>query len=310
MSRLFSLATIVVTWLLIVGARGQGGSQNSNKIMYPTKGLSFNYLDTVIVAYESNISAPLLKTWCRSTEGKIQQKRLDYPAGINAVAPVELNFTMGTSMVMCWFNLHHEGASDGVNSEGFQFNSTKAEQKTFSMGSATSPTSISPASTQSGDPTVEPTNKATSTPSQDSSASTSSSRGLSPGASAGIGVGVGLVVIGIGATAAALVFRRRRNRLDGSGDFVSSNSLYHPPATGAPNMTGSPSSHYLGSSYYTQTPHSNMPSEPSRDGGLNAESAFIPYQASIEDNGQKYRGTPVGSRHEMEGTAAPVHEMP
>ncbi|KAI1413352.1 hypothetical protein F5Y13DRAFT_161151 [Hypoxylon sp. FL1857] len=258
------------------------------------------------------------------------EKRLDHPGGFDSTAPILLNFTMNKDVTNCWFNirLDEPDSAVGANSPNFQFNSTKGGQKTFSLGSATSPTSSSPASTQSGvsaNPTVSSTSGATPSapsPSPDSSASAARS-GLSTGAQAGIGVGVGLAGIAIGAAAVALVYNRRRKQRGGGGDgpgenAFSGSSQYRPTAAPSPNaiITSSSSPPYQKSGYYAQVPNSDIHEAQFQDAAskLQLGQVYVAYDRSVGQDAQKFRGAPIGSRHEMDGTPANafgnVHEMP
>ncbi|KAI0381423.1 hypothetical protein F5Y04DRAFT_81806 [Hypomontagnella monticulosa] len=293
MARSFNLA-VALLWLLSIS--GVKGEDDVNRFTYPTASLSFNYLDTVEVAYVGNISKPLLYTFCRNGNGNVRQQRIDHPNGPNATAPIKLNFTMDVEIANCWFNIRLDPSNIiGANSENFRYNSTEANQKTFSLSSATSSTSSTSSNspgptaglTQSGvttDSTIASTDQATPSP----SASVAASPGLSTGAQAGIGVGVGLVGIAIGAAAVALVFRRRRMRGgEGSGQNAVSNSSHYPPTTGASNMN-----------------------ELFQDDASKPGSVSVPYApSSVDLDGQKFRGAPTASRYELDG-APPLREMP
>lgn len=297
MARSFNFA-VVLLWILSVW--GVRGVDDFNHFTYPTASLSFNYLDTVKVAYEGNISKPLLYTFCRNKAGNVRQQRTDHVNGPNATAPIKLNFTMDAEVTNCWFNIRLDPSNIvGANSENFRFNSTKANQKTFSLDSATSSTTSTSSTsnspgpttgpTQSGvdtDSTVASTDQATPSPSPSASASPS---GLSTGAQAGIGVGVGLAGIALGAAAMVLVLRRRRVRgSDGSGENAVSTSTHYPPTTGASNM----SERFLQDDVSTSGP------------------IFVSHTPSVVDlDSQKFRGAPTASRYELDG-APPLREMP
>lgn len=223
-------------------------------------------------------------------------------------------------MTTCWFNirLNQPNSAVGGNSPNFQFNSTEGNRKTFSLASATSPTSSSPASTHSGvstNPTISSTSGATpatpTTPStsQDSSAS-ANHPGLSTGAQAGIGVGVGVAGIATGAAAVALVYRRRKKR-GGSGpgeNAFSGSSQYRPTTTPPPNTISS-SSPYQKPEYYAQFPNNYTHEAQFQDSSKLGQN-FVAYDGWVGSEAQKFRGAPIGSRHEMDGTSSiHVHEM-
>jgi len=44
-------------------------AQNGVTFLYPTAGLTINYLDTVNVTYESNFTSPLLYSFCTNSTG-------------------------------------------------------------------------------------------------------------------------------------------------------------------------------------------------------------------------------------------------
>ncbi|OTB00306.1 hypothetical protein M426DRAFT_324355 [Hypoxylon sp. CI-4A] len=311
--RSFGLA--VLLWLLgVVEAsirRGEGSDVNN--FTYPTESLTFNYLDTIIVSYESNISAPSLYTWCLYSGGDINQKRLDHVQGFDATATIKLNFTLNSQVTTCWFDMKSDepDRAFGFNSPSFQYNSTVGEEKTLSLGSATSSTptstSSSPASTQSG---VSTGSTETSMPSPtltpDSSESTSAHSGLSTGAQAGIGVGVGLVGIAIGGAAVAFYLRRRNRR---GGDERGNNLSHFPPPTAETPPK---------SDYYAQVPTYDVHEAPAR-GIHEAPSqntvasmpvkSFDPVESTIGIDKQKFRGTPTLSRQEMDGAPTTFHEM-
>ncbi|KAI1377989.1 hypothetical protein F4677DRAFT_443907 [Hypoxylon crocopeplum] len=319
MARSFGLV-VVALWLLnVAGVNGQQDN-NPNRFTYPAvESLPFNYLDTIEVSYDSNITSPILYTFCRSENGDIQQERVDYPGSFNASAFVELNFTVDVEVAGCWFNirLDEPNSAVGANSANFRYNSTEAERKTFSLDSPTSSTSgtstSTPASTagptQSGvdtNPAAESTSATipSPSPSPSPSASASPSPGLSTGAQAGIGVAAGLAGVAIGAVAVVLVLRRRKKRGgDGPKDVASSGSSHYPPTAGASDMTSSSQDPRL--SYYAQVPSSEM------QHGSKSGSMLVSHTPAIDTDGQKYGGAlPVpGARHEMDGTPAP-YEMP
>ncbi|KAI2471572.1 hypothetical protein F4781DRAFT_102529 [Annulohypoxylon bovei var. microspora] len=321
MTRSFRSAVAV---LCLVGIIGVNGEDDVNKFTYPTAdGLQYSYRDTIITAYEGNISAPLLYTFCRDAQGNIDQERLDHVNGPNTTASIILDFTVDKPAAFCWFNirLDEPDSSVGANSVGFQYNSTEGERKTFSLSSATSSTSTSTStssptssstsssptssSTQSGVSTTNPTIASTSATIPTSSASASHSPGLSPAASAGVGVGVGLVGIAIGAGAVAFFFRRRKRRGGGQEQVAPSDSSQFPPTVGAPPSMMT--SEYPKSGYYAQVPNNGIHEAPAFQDGVikNPGSPYVPYDASAAGG-----GAPVAPRHEMDGTSNVLHEMP
>ncbi|KAI0838385.1 hypothetical protein F5Y06DRAFT_267985 [Hypoxylon sp. FL0890] len=312
MARPFHLKFVALGLLSISGTKGNDGV---NRFTYPTESLTFNYLDTVQVAYKGNISKPLMYTWCRNAAGDVVQKLLDHTGDFNSTAPIQLDFTVDTEVANCWFNirLDQPGSAVGANSPGFKFNSTEGDQKTFSLASATSTTSTTsttPASTQSGvstNPTASSTPAPTPAPSPSPNQNSSAHSGLSTGAQAGIGIGAGLVGIAIGAAAAAMVYRLRNKRGDGPGDNAFSGSSQYRPTTGSPPVLNS--SLYQEAGYYAQVPIREAQFQDSSKPGQ----TFVAYDGSIPQgqDAQKFRGAPFGLRHEMDGSSASnVHEMP
>lgn len=57
-----TFVTLVVSWSLDVAAMKY---DDHNHILYPTKSLTFNSYDTIEVSYLSNLTSPILYTWCR-----------------------------------------------------------------------------------------------------------------------------------------------------------------------------------------------------------------------------------------------------
>ncbi|KAI1100899.1 hypothetical protein F4804DRAFT_317646 [Jackrogersella minutella] len=284
MTHTFNLAVVVLGFLSIIGVNGD----DVNKFTYPMEeDLSLNKGDTIIAAYEGNISAPCLYTWCKDSAGNIELEQLDRVGGPNTTAPINLNFTR-TDVVRCWFNIRlDETNSDvGANSVGFWYNSTEGDRKTFSSSSATSSTSSSssPSSTESGVSTIPTAGSTSSTipsPSPDSSAPTSPNPGLSTGAQAGTGVGAGVAGIAIGAAAVAFLYRRQRKRGADPSDNAPSASSHYPPTAGVPSMVSE-----------------------------NPKPGYYPFNNICEAPNQNLCGAPIASRQEMDGTSTSRHEMP
>ncbi|XXH01992.1 hypothetical protein Hte_008356 [Hypoxylon texense] len=343
-----TLVTLVVLWsLTIAGVRGAGVSVD---FKYPTESLTFNSFDTIEVKYECNLTSPKLYTWCRSAEGNVQWERLDWTGGLDSSALIQLNFTVDADPTNCWFNMRDPGGGVGVNSENFQFNSTVAERKTFSLDSATTSSSTSSststsssastsstqtaASTTQSSPAAESTSASTSTstPSPSSSAPASPNPGLSTGAQAGIGVGVGILGILIGA-AAAIFYRRRKARGNGSREkdisALSDSSYYLPTMGGGASNVPSSSSHSHdpslgpglnpgvnpglnpGLGYYMEVPNNNnVQRDPFAESRPNA-APFVEYALSAGFEEHKFRGMPpVQPMRHEMEVPTRPHEMP
>ncbi|KAI1439438.1 hypothetical protein F5Y02DRAFT_405755 [Annulohypoxylon stygium] len=323
-----------VAALCLLGIRVVNGD-DVNKFTYPTEeGLKWNYRDTIITAYEGNISAPVMYTFCGDSKGNVEQERYDHVNGPNTTAAIILDFVVDKPITSCWFNIRFDkpDSAVGANSVNFQYNSTEGERKTFSLAPTSTSTSSSPTSTstQSGVSTTNPAISATSTTNPSASAAPSHTPGLSTGASAGVGVGVGLVGVAIGAGLVAFIYRRRKKRGvadDGSekggaggGPGVAStppelmgSSQYPPPSAGAPPSTMA-STDPTKAGYYAQVPNSEIHEAPAfQDGVVKAElgAPYVPYHdAAAGAQQQKYRDTPsIAPTQEMEAISV-VHEMP
>lgn len=62
-----------VAALCLLGIRVVNGD-DVNKFTYPTEeGLKWNYRDTIITAYEGNISAPVMYTFCGDSKGNVER---------------------------------------------------------------------------------------------------------------------------------------------------------------------------------------------------------------------------------------------
>ncbi|KAI5923567.1 hypothetical protein F4810DRAFT_199198 [Camillea tinctor] len=175
-------------------------AENTNGVtwQYPTRGLTFYYLDTVQVTYTSNFSDPNLYTFCSDENGNTVQKKLAAATPYNGTAPTILDFTDASSA--CWFNLRPGYAAIlGSNSDVFEFRIGQRSQTTLGPDSSSSATATATSTT------VPATSDAT------SSATAVANTGLSSGAQAGIGVGAALAGLALGAFAATM-FIRRQNR--------------------------------------------------------------------------------------------------
>ncbi|KAI0165127.1 hypothetical protein GGR52DRAFT_95311 [Hypoxylon sp. FL1284] len=220
----FTLVPLIGLWSpSIAGVKG-----DDTKFSYPTSDLTFNSYDTIEVSYESSISSPKMVSFCRGSDGSVQQKREDNAPSLDGTVSIQLNFTIDSPDTTCWFNLRPEedGTGLGGNSPNFKLDSSVADKNTYGVDSPKSTTSSSstmtypptptePVNPQNDDPEPSPTGDATSssspsasTPSAtaSSSAAASTSAGLSQGAQAGIGVGVGLVGVISGGAAAFIFF--------------------------------------------------------------------------------------------------------
>ncbi|TPX10355.1 uncharacterized protein E0L32_008760 [Thyridium curvatum] len=167
--------------------------------LYPPKGLTFHYLDTVNVQYTSPFDKPTLLTFC---DGGGRQVYKDPVPQYNATYPVLLNFTSDT---VCWFDLRPgQEPGHGANSPSFTLLSNQRVQTTLglSISTSTSSTISSSAPIQATSAVETATNPPT------------VHHGLSAGASAGIGVGVALGVIAIGGGILAILWRRRKHRVN------------------------------------------------------------------------------------------------
>ncbi|KAI0596797.1 hypothetical protein F4775DRAFT_562800 [Biscogniauxia sp. FL1348] len=176
-------------------------AENTNGVtwQYPTSGLTFYYLDTVQVTYTSNFSDPNLYTFCSDGNGGTIQKKLAAATPYNGTTPTVLDFTDASSA--CWFNLRPGFvAGFGSNSDVFEFKIGQRSQTTLGPDSSSSATITATSSVASA------------TSSATSSATAVATTGLSTGAQAGIGVGAALAGLALGAFAATIFIRRRRNK--------------------------------------------------------------------------------------------------
>lgn len=49
-------------------------ADDSLRFLYPLGGLTFYYMNTLVVQYESNYSSPYLYTWCRLNGGGVTRR--------------------------------------------------------------------------------------------------------------------------------------------------------------------------------------------------------------------------------------------
>ncbi|KAE9370160.1 hypothetical protein N431DRAFT_559420 [Stipitochalara longipes BDJ] len=162
---------------------------NGVTFFYPPAGLTFNYLDTVNVSYNSPFTQPVLLTICLKYSGGGQlEKDNQYGHPNNSSNLVLISWT---EFVSCYFTLRpSKAAGNGsmdTNSPWFRINSEARPTPTIFGLNQNS--------------TIIPTNSSTRTPSE----------GLSSGAKIGIGVGVALGVLFI-LSAAGAVFLLMRNK--------------------------------------------------------------------------------------------------
>ncbi|KAK6087724.1 hypothetical protein SCUP234_01363 [Seiridium cupressi] len=93
----------------------------SLEFLYPTGSMTFYYMNTVAVRYESNFSNPALYTFCRVGSGSPNLKFINYTSPYNATALITLSFTTGSQ---CWFNMRSEASNDaewGFNSVNWNY---------------------------------------------------------------------------------------------------------------------------------------------------------------------------------------------
>ncbi|KAI1768424.1 hypothetical protein GGR53DRAFT_409545 [Hypoxylon sp. FL1150] len=340
-----TFVTVAVVWSLGMAAMKY---DDHNRILYPTKSLTFNSYDTIEVSYLSNLTSPILYTWCR-VGGLVKAERADYPDGNNASALIQLDFEADTDLVACWFNMreNEEGSASATDSESFNFNSTVAEKKTFSSDSATSSSTSSSTSTSTSTLTSTSTSTSTgtgvstpspaeastsasiSTPSPSSSASASPSPALSTGAQAGIGVGVGFLGVLIGAAVVFLLNRRRRGK-QGDGPVVEdkgrlSDSSHYVSSSAAPSMvTNNSFPNDPRVAYYaelpqrdqfaddiTQIPHIPQIPQVPQVSQTPQPAPFVQYALSVGPDNHKFAGMPpLATRHHEMDARPPTPEMP
>ncbi|KAI1339774.1 hypothetical protein F5Y15DRAFT_69001 [Xylariaceae sp. FL0016] len=282
---------------------GLASSQNTfAKFTFPVDdGLTFNYLDTIEVGYESDFTLPVLYTFCYpANSDDIFTPRTDFPGSNNNTAPTLLNFTTG---VDCWFNLRPDKVDDnhvGVNGPKWRFVSTQNEIATIGPDSLSTSSSSSSTVTSTSS---SASNTATASASSSSSPSSSSSGGLSTGAIAGIGVGVGLGVIALGLLAWFLI--RRRSHKTGYQQGTTPTDQHPPNAYHSIATRDSPSGHggMVDRSKQTQA-----------RAEIDSIAESTPYGHSLAPTEeQRFRGStpttsPAAGRAEME--APTVYELP
>ncbi|KAI1850584.1 hypothetical protein JX266_003866 [Neoarthrinium moseri] len=222
------LATVLAALLLSAGAAQAASDDGNNKILYPdAANLTFNYLDTVNVAYATDYDTPWLYLWCRDASGNRQEIVYYSPSDVlgKTAVPVKLQSNTQYTGTTCWFNLlpgqvQEDVTSQGATSPEFSYVKAEADQKTFSLSASSSASSSTPTatstpttvssvvSTPASGVTTGPTVSATA----GAEAASTSGTGLSTGAKAGIAVAAALVGIGIVAAVVWTVCRRRRRQ--------------------------------------------------------------------------------------------------
>ncbi|KAM0816154.1 hypothetical protein AB5N19_01955 [Seiridium cardinale] len=285
-----TFARLGLTSLWVLQLWVQFAHAASLEFLYPTGSMTFYYMNTVAVKYESNFSNPALYTFCRVGSGSPNLKFINYTSPYNATALITLSFTTGSQ---CWFNMRSEASNDaewGFNSANWNYKIDSVNETT--VGLSTISATLSPTTTSStSSATTTLTTSSTSNSSTPTTTSEASS-GLSVGAQAGIGVGVGIAgLVAIVAIIALVIRRRKRQQPD---QAVPQQQQYLQPQ--GPSTVGSPAP--TGTSTYM--PMSN--------------SGASTHTSPFDDHSQKFRQTPPGfsttpQMQELDGRSN-VYELP
>ncbi|KAI6081529.1 hypothetical protein F4821DRAFT_249077 [Hypoxylon rubiginosum] len=95
------------------------------RILYPREQQTFYYLDTVLVAYESDFSNPWLHTWCE-VDGIPQEKSRKQVGGFSSSALIQLTFKDGGDP--CWFELSSGEESESKEIKSLPFTYVEEER--------------------------------------------------------------------------------------------------------------------------------------------------------------------------------------
>ncbi|KAK9420772.1 hypothetical protein SUNI508_00863 [Seiridium unicorne] len=262
----------------------------SLEFLYPTGSMTFYYMNTVAVKYESNFSNPALYTFCRVGSGSPNLKFINYTSPYNATALITLSFTTGSQ---CWFNMRSEASNDaewGFNSVNWNYKIDSVNETT--VGLSTISATLSPTTTSSTSSATTTSTTSSTSSSSTPTTTSESSRGLSVGAQAGIGVGVGIAgLVAIVAIIALVIRRRKRQQPD---QAVPQQQQYLQPQ--GPSTVGSPAP----TDASTHMPMSN--------------SGASTHTSPFDDHSQKFRQTPPGfyttpQMQELDGRSN-VYELP
>ncbi|KAK4155175.1 hypothetical protein C8A00DRAFT_31972 [Chaetomidium leptoderma] len=193
--------------------------------LFPTTDLEFFHLDTITVAYRSDLTNPTLSCWCGAPGRATQKFTADHVSPFNGSALVPLTFLSDDP---CWFELSSGSGDDDCRhtSETFTLPPNQralADEASLIDGAPranTAPRPLQPFSTTS----LLTARTAAAVDSQEAREDS-----FSAGAKAALGVGVALICISIGAMAAFMYFRRRRRAPDAE---LSGNTLDHDRRSG------------------------------------------------------------------------------
>ncbi|KAM0810327.1 putative Mid2 domain-containing protein [Seiridium cardinale] len=218
-----STVTLIASWLY-----GQGVLGFDNKFLFPTDDdLTFYYMNTIEVEYQSNFTNPTLYTFCKvgDDDPKEKDKNTSAPKN-NGTVSVTLDFQQGDE---CWFNLREDEKTSklGINSpHNWKFDAddkntttVKAPETTTSSTSSKTSSTISTTSTSTTISTTAPSAAAADITSSATPTPSSTPTDDDVGAKAtriGIGVGVGfagLLVMTVMGMVVARILRKRRNAL-------------------------------------------------------------------------------------------------
>ncbi|KAH6659322.1 hypothetical protein BKA67DRAFT_10705 [Truncatella angustata] len=205
--------------LLALWTCAQGVFAFENKFLFPTeKDLTFYYMNTIEVKYQSNFSDPTLYIFCTKDDGKAEQKNKVSAPENNGTIAVTLDFT---KVDTCWFNLRSDEKKNnlGFNSPNrwsFDYDEQKKNTTTVKAIETTTTKSSTPSSTFSTSSTsittLTPAPVAT-TAEATTSTPTSISEPAQKGIQIGIGVGAavgGLIVMTlIGMVAARMISNKK-----------------------------------------------------------------------------------------------------
>jgi len=258
--------------------------ENGVTFLYPTEGLTLNYLDTINVTYLSGFEAPVLYLFCSNITSvtRVIQQTVAGVDTFNGSAMVVLAYLGGSP---CWFDLRPNftaAAGLGANSPSFTLVQTKravpttfglddlAATTTSSLSSPTLSTSATITSSSQATTTGESDSTSSTTPSTASSSS-SSKKIVSDGGAAAIGIVIGLLVCTVGAAVVYFVWRRKRKGRATATQALGEKERRYELAS----MTANQNTRTIPNKYIPKGVHSYIKEMPSESGPQEIEGSEI-----------------------------------